>query len=79
MENMNFHGVTKPLTVVVVVVVVDIKVNDDNSISFLSNFKLNLEEYNVETPYLVKDKIAPDVAVSFSCFCGLTIDSIAPQ
>ena len=57
--NMTFHGVTKPLTVIA-----DIKVNDDNTISFISNFKLNLEEYNVEIPSLVKDKIAPDVAVS---------------
>ncbi|NQY28543.1 MAG: YceI family protein [Flavobacteriaceae bacterium] len=57
--NMNFHGVTKPLTVIA-----DIKINDDNSISFLSTFKLNLEEYNIEIPSLVKDKISPDVAVS---------------
>jgi len=55
---MIFHGVTKPLTVKA-----DIVVNEDKTIVFNSSFKLNLEEYKVEIPSLVKDKIAEDVKV----------------
>lgn len=56
---MNFHGVNKPIKVLA-----DIDVKDDGSIDFTSDFKLNLDDYNIEIPGLVKDKIASEIAVN---------------
>lgn len=58
---MIFHGVTKPLKVIA-----DILVNEDGTIAFTSEFKLVLEDYKVEVPSLVKDKISPEILVSVS-------------
>ena len=59
--SMIFHGVTKPL-----IVLADIEVKEDHVLSFLSTFKLKLEDYNVEIPSLVKDKIAEDIEITFA-------------
>lgn len=56
---MIFHGVTKP-----VMVVGDIVVNADKSVSFNSSFDLKLADYNVEIPSLVKEKISESVTVA---------------
>ena len=56
---MTFHGVTKPLKVKA-----DIVVAEDLSIDLKANFPINLEEYNVEVPALVRDKIADEIMVS---------------
>ncbi len=58
---MIFHGVTKPLKVIA-----NILVNTDGTIAFTSEFKLVLEDYKVEVPSLVKDKISPEILVSVS-------------
>ncbi len=56
---MDFHGVTLPL-----VVKADITVIEDGSITFVSKFKLNLEDYKIDVPSLVRDKISKEVLVS---------------
>lgn len=56
---MTFHGVTKPVKAIA-----DIVVNADNTVNINSNFDLTLEDYNVEIPSLVKEKIAKDVKVT---------------
>lgn len=57
--NMTFHGVTKPLTIMA-----DLEVMDNNEVKGFSSFKIIPEEYAVEIPKLVKDKIAKDIAVT---------------
>lgn len=56
---MHFHGVDKPIKVLA-----DIDVKEDGSIDFKSDFKLNLDDYKIEIPSLVKDKIAPEIVVN---------------
>ncbi len=56
---MEFHGVAKQIKVNASIIV-----NGDGSIEFASMFSLNLEEYEIEVPSLVKDKISPDIQVS---------------
>lgn len=58
---MILHGVTKPLNVIA-----DILVNENGTIAFTSEFKLVLEDYKIEVPSLVKDKISPEILVSVS-------------
>lgn len=57
--NMHFHGVIIPLNIRGT-----FKINDDHSITFSSNFNLNLEQYKIEIPSLVKDKINENIKVS---------------
>lgn len=56
---MSFHGVTKPIEVKG-----DITTREDGSISFASKFKIALEDYKIEVPALVKDKISKDIEIS---------------
>ncbi len=56
---MLFHGVKKPL-----IIIANIEVKEDLSISFSSSFNLKLEDYDIKVPSLVKDKISEQIKIS---------------
>jgi len=56
---MIFHGITKTIKIQA-----DIEVRDDQSVSFTSKFGLKLEDYKVEVPSLIKEKISKIVQVT---------------
>ncbi len=55
---MIFHGVTNPLNVIAT-----ITVNENKTITLDSNFRINLEEYSIKVPKVVKEKISKNVKV----------------
>lgn len=53
-----FHGVKKPLTISA-----DIEVKQNNEIKAFSTFKMNTEEYNIQIPKIVDNKVSKEVLV----------------
>lgn len=56
--NLTIHGVTKE-----VIIDVDLDINDDK-ISFQSDFMVSLEDFKIELPMIVHQKIAKDINVN---------------
>ncbi len=56
---MDFHGVTKPMEVSASIIV-----SQDGSVNFASMFLIKLEDYKIEVPSLVKDKISGKIQVN---------------
>ncbi len=56
---MNFHGVEQSIKTVAKVIV-----NDDHTINITSNFKMNLDTYQIRIPAIVKEKISEDIVVT---------------
>ncbi len=56
---MTFHGVTRPVTIPA-----DFEVGQNNEIKGYSTFKIRPEEYNIEIPKLVGEKIAREILVT---------------
>lgn len=57
--SLTFHGVTKQINLVA-----DIEVKANKEINAFSIFKINPEEYNVEIPKLVTDKISKEIVIT---------------
>lgn len=58
--NMNMHGVTKAMTIPVTIQV------NDNGISVNTSFKVAPNDFNINIPSIVKDKISKEIEVSFA-------------
>lgn len=56
---MTFHGVSQPITIPA-----DLEVSQNNEIKGYATFKISPEEYNIEIPKLVSDKIASEILVT---------------
>lgn len=56
---MTFHGVSRPVTVTA-----DFEVGQNSEIKGYTTFKIKPEEYNIEIPKLVSEKIAKDIVVT---------------
>lgn len=56
---LTFHGVEKPLTILA-----DIEVDENSEIKAFSTFKIRTEEYNIQIPKLVENKVSKEVIVT---------------
>ena len=56
--NLNFHGVTKSITMPAIIEV------RSGKLTALSNFKLKPQDFNIKIPAIVRDKIAEQIDVS---------------
>jgi polyisoprenoid-binding protein YceI len=64
---MTLHGVSRPMTVPA-----DFEVGQDNEIKGYATFKIRPEEYNIEIPKLVSEKIAKEIAVTVDALYKLS-------
>lgn len=57
--SLTFHGVTKPLNLLA-----DIEVKPNKEVNASASFKINPEDYNVEIPKLVTNKISKEITIT---------------
>ncbi len=64
---MTLHGVSRPITIPV-----DFEVGQNNEIKGYATFKIRPEEYNIEIPRLVSEKIAKEIVVTVDALYKLS-------
>lgn len=64
---MTLHGVSRPMTIPA-----DFEVGQNNEIKGYATFKIRPEEYNIEIPRLVSEKIAKEIVVTVDALYKLS-------